>query len=277
MKKNKWTATEVAILQEWYPKGGWKLAQEKLFAQGFKRPRSGIQSKASELDLRTTSFWWSPEEEDILKEAYIVGGTKLATQALKASGFCRSKNAVKVKARVLKIRSIDDGRFKKGYTSANKGQKMSPAQREQASLNWFKKGEKPQNALHDGAITIRKGRNNKKYKYIRIASNVWVQYHRYLWKAHYGAIPHRLVVYFKDGNTLNCDLDNLGLRTRAESLKSNIEVNGGLPATVLTDNYVRCLLKRSSVSPEIITPELIDLKRVQILLKREIEKNGNNT
>ncbi len=277
MKKNKWTATEVAILQEWYPKGGWKLAQEKLFAQGFKRPKSGIQSKASELDLRTTSFWWSPEEEDMLKEAYIVGGIKLATQALKASGFCRSKNAVKVKARVLKIRSIDDGRFKKGHTSANKGQKMSPAQREQASLNWSKKGEKPQNALHDGAITIRKGRNNKKYKYIRIASNVWVQYHRYLWKAHYGAIPHRLVVYFKDGNTLNCDLDNFGLRTRADSLKSNIEANGGLPATVLTDNYVRCLLKRSSVSPEIITPELIDLKRIQILLKREIEKNGNNT
>ena len=44
---------------------------------------------------------------------------------------------------------------------------------------------------------------------------------RYIWEQHNGPIPKGSVVSFKDGNKLNCDIDNLFLTTQEEIMLRN--------------------------------------------------------
>lgn len=81
----------------------------------------------------------------------------------------------------------------------------------------FKKGQLPYNTKYDGCITVR----SDGYKYIRLAMNKWVLYHRYVWEQAYGPIPPGMILVFKDRNPLNCDLGNLELITRSENLRRN--------------------------------------------------------
>lgn len=57
----------------------------------------------------------------------------------------------------------------------------------------------------------------KPYLNIKIGRK-WVSYHRHLWEQAHGPIPAGLILAFKNGNTMDCRLDNLELLTRAENL-----------------------------------------------------------
>lgn len=113
--------------------------------------------------------------------------------------------------------------FKKGHTPWNtglKGIKVHP----NAQATQFKKGQLPPNTLEDGVVTLRhphKNRGGKPYYFIRIAAGKWEQYHRYLWIENHGEIPEGMIVVFRDGNTLNCTIENLELITRQENMARN--------------------------------------------------------
>lgn len=47
--------------------------------------------------------------------------------------------------------------------------------------------------------------------------------HRWLWEQAHGAIPKGYNVQFKDGDTLNCVLDNLYLISRKKQLRKNYD------------------------------------------------------
>ena len=120
-----------------------------------------------------------------------------------------------------RCRMIEHGkvtRFKKGDKPWNTGKKVEIKGR--MSETFFKKGNLPKNTLHDGAITIRslKGR---KYKWIRLDLAKWDLLHRVLWRRHYGKIPKGLNVQFKDGDPMNCQIDNLELVTKREAMRRN--------------------------------------------------------
>lgn len=102
-------------------------------------------------------------------------------------------------------------RFAKGNIHQNKGKKMSQEVYDKVKRTFFKKGHIPATTLYDRAITVRKDSSGRPYKYIRISSGVWDLYHRYLWKNVNGDIPEGYVLRFKDGDSLNCSLDNLEL------------------------------------------------------------------
>lgn len=53
------------------------------------------------------------------------------------------------------------------------------------------------------------------------AGGRWVPYHRHLWEQENGPIPAGHNLIFRDGNTMNCALDNLELISRAENVKRN--------------------------------------------------------
>jgi hypothetical protein len=118
-----------------------------------------------------------------------------------------------------------DSRIKKGHVPANKGKKMDPATREKVKHTWFKKGHVPANALEDGAITIRHDHPErtwgKPYKYIRISLAEWKPLHRHLWEEANGPIPEGMNIVFKDGDTLNCELNNLEMIDNAENMLRN--------------------------------------------------------
>ncbi len=45
--------------------------------------------------------------------------------------------------------------------------------------------------------------------------------HRWVWTLQYGEIPPGHVVRFKDGDTLNCDIENLEVLSLAEHMRRN--------------------------------------------------------
>lgn len=179
-------------------------------------------------------------------------------------------------------------RFKKGNESWNQGQRgLKPWMK-----GMFEKGAKPANTLYDGAITLRAyGEKNpvkKKYYYIRLENAKWVPLHRHLWEEKNGKIPPKHIVAFKDGNPLNCVIDNLELMTMKENALRNhnaekaafalneyrelgIDINGSV---TLSDSFVAGVLAKGDkeLKSELLTkhPSVITLKRNQLLLNRQI-------
>lgn len=81
----------------------------------------------------------------------------------------------------------------------------------------FKKGQISLNKVPIGTIVVRKNKNRKPYKFIKVRDgmiptiNNFMLYHRYVWQQHYGEIPKGTYIVFKDGDSMNCDIDNLHL------------------------------------------------------------------
>jgi len=109
--------------------------------------------------------------------------------------------------------------FKKGHSPWNKGQ-YHPSTGN-AVLTQFKKGDLPCNTKFDGAITIRKDKNERLYKFIRISKGKWIPLHRYNWEQENGRIPTGMILRCKNGDTLNADAENWILISRADNIILN--------------------------------------------------------
>lgn len=102
-------------------------------------------------------------------------------------------------------------------------------------------------------------------------------YHRFLWEQAYGPVPKGYNVIFKDGDSMNCVLENLECITDREiQLRNSGTIN-------LADGFVAfCLLGQKSTKDQrnnIVEsyPELIEIKRQQMILNRKIkEQNESN-
>jgi hypothetical protein len=104
--------------------------------------------------------------------------------------------------------------FKKGHIPFNKGKKgtggWEPTQ--------FKKGNMPVNHREVGSERI----NVDGYIEIKVAEpNKWRLKHNVIWEEHNGPVPKGHAVIFGDGNTLNCDPNNLILVSRQQLLTLN--------------------------------------------------------
>ena len=115
--------------------------------------------------------------------------------------------------------------FKKGVAPANKGKKQIEFMSEDAIMRTaatrFKKGQASFNEKQDGAISIRIDKRGVKYQHIRISKANWQPLHRHVWEKHNGTIAKDKVVAFVDGNTLNCEITNLQLISKAENAIRN--------------------------------------------------------
>ena len=109
------------------------------------------------------------------------------------------------------------GQFPKGHKPWNTGKsvRLNPATE-------FKKGQLPKNTKQDGAISIRGNRKTgETYQYIRVGLKKWVLLHRQIWQQAYGEIPASHIVTFRNGDTLDCRLENLECISRAEGVRRN--------------------------------------------------------
>lgn len=120
-------------------------------------------------------------------------------------------------------------RFQKGQECHNKGKSqkefISPEGMKKVRASYFKKGSVPHNqASKDGVVRIRTDtKTQKPYKYIRIRPGKWELYQREVWRKQKGKIPRGYLVTFKDGNSLNCDLDNLECISKKENAIRNMD------------------------------------------------------
>lgn len=126
----------------------------------------------------------------------------------------------------------------------------------------------------DGTIRTWK-HYNRMLKHIKVDGR-FIHYHRYIWEQAYGKVLKGHKVVFKDGDTLNCSLENLEcISDRELRLRNSAAIN-------LVDEFVAsCLFGHKSTRRQRKKaiqdfPELIELKRDQLLLNRQIKKVEEN-
>lgn len=87
----------------------------------------------------------------------------------------------------------------------------------------FKKGERPRNYLPIGTIHA----NSDGYLRIKVSEEsrgrgandkAWEFVHRRVWEEAHGAIPKGMRIWWKDGNHMNCALENLELLSDADHM-----------------------------------------------------------
>lgn len=108
-----------------------------------------------------------------------------------------------------------DTRYRKGRIPDNKGKSwqewMPQESQEKSRMTCFKEGNIPKNRKPIGTVEIR----SDGYLWIKTQdghrNRNWTEYHRYLWEKEHGPIPKTHKVIFRDGNPLNCQLDNLAM------------------------------------------------------------------
>lgn len=207
----------------------------------------------------------------------------------------RTKDSIKNRAKRLtdigfiskedRIKKSVDSRFRKGHVPENKGVKGEYSAG--SEKGWFPKGHKPANTLYDGAVTIRHGhkkRGASPYLFIRISERKWELLHRYNWMKAYRKIPEGYIVSFKNGDTLNCNIENLELISRKQNVRRNHNpIKAGASnrknraefKDLENKDYIVKLITRDKKLREEIKryPEVIELKKIQLKINREI-KNG---
>jgi transcriptional antiterminator Rof (Rho-off) len=114
--------------------------------------------------------------------------------------------------------------FRVGHVPFNKGKKewqfRSKEAIERCARTQFKKGGRPHNTKPVGYESLDKDG----YVLVKVSmGKPMVQKHRWVWKQAHGDIPRGYNVMFRDGNRLNCSLDNLELVSRSEAARRQVE------------------------------------------------------
>lgn len=289
--KRTWTPEEEDLLIKEYPTATPDRIKE-LFPN---KSRNSIKAKLNGLKLKkkVPKFRFSPEQLEELKRDYANTlnkdladrfGCSIHTVENKAYDFNLKKNPEFLKS-VFRKKMQDPnhpGRkflIKKGNVPPNKGKKqteyMSQEAIERSKSTWFKKGHIPQNYKSVGHERV----TADGYIEIKVQDpNVFKLKHRIVWEEHFGVIPAGCNIQFKDGNRQNCDIQNLYMISRQKQMVDNSGSNN-LPDGMIALYLVGGHGKDKDLIEEIKQnhPDLIELKRNQILLNRKIRsQNGSN-
>jgi hypothetical protein len=181
---------------------------------------------------------WTQEERQFLKDNFANSYTQtiadkmnrsylsVATQAnLMRLHKSEAFKAIENENRNQKLKDLGaQFRFKKGAIPPNKGKKMSAEVYEKSKHKFFKPGRNPHNALQIGAEVIRHDKRiNISYILIKLEGERKLKYkHVHIWEAvNKTKLPKGFNIVFKDGNTLNCEIDNLECISNAELMQRN--------------------------------------------------------
>ena len=203
--------------------------------------RSGIRLSA--YDHYTT------EEEQVVRDNFSSRSNEEIGQMINRTG-----ESVHHKAQSLKLKRT-------AAAVANIQQRV-------CSHTYFSKGHVPHNTKEDGEITIRVS-NGKSQKYVRVSLAYWIPLQIFNWEQMNGPVPEGMVLRCLSDNTQDCKPNNWEPINRTEHLDKN------LGRDTLDDKYITNLLSLRSkdLRPAIAEmPELIELKRNQIKMRRTINE-----
>jgi len=172
--------------------------------------------------------FFSKEEDEFLRDNYL---TIPAKRMAKMLGRCESS----ARQRMTLIGIIvpaditakfkRESRFSKGHISFNKGLQQSEYMNDKAiektKATRFNKGHLPHNTKTDLTISVRPDNRGVNYKFIRVGLGKWIPLHRYNWEQSNGLIPAGMKLIFKDGDTMNCEPNNIEAVTPGELMRRN--------------------------------------------------------
>ena len=182
--------------------------------------KNGLGALTREEYRKYHSKWPDGMYEFVRDNSYGVDSKKLAEMVNERFGVGISQQNMKAYCQRHGIKRGITGWYHKGHEPANKGKKweeyFSPEAMERSRTTTFKKGQVAHNLLPIGAITIVNG-----HKLIKVGNegkhwDRWKALNRWTWEQHNCPVPDGMCVAHKDGNPLNCDIENLMLMTRAE-------------------------------------------------------------
>lgn len=84
----------------------------------------------------------------------------------------------------------------------------------------YVKGHIPHNTKKDLEIVVRHA-NEVQWKWIRTGHNLWQPYHVYVWEQNNSKVPKDHIIRFVDGNSLNCNINNLSCVSKKDHLQLN--------------------------------------------------------
>lgn len=279
----------------------WSVAKEKRFIKLYPKrsisrlieifggTRASIASKACSLKLRKKNVHhWTPAEIEMLRELYPDTSNPEIGKIFKVTESKISNLAHRLKLRKSEAFMADPANrscFPKGHVPKNKGKKqvnyMSAEQISRTASTRFKKGQLPPNTLHDGVITVRHGhkkRGARPYKHIRIGLAKWKMLHVYMWEQANGPVPSGHIIVFRDKDSMNCELENLEMISRAEHARRNHnKEKAANTIRNLSDKFVagRIAMGNKRLRKKLIKePELLDVARQNMFLKRQTKKTN---
>jgi hypothetical protein len=221
---------------------------------------------------------WPPEHVQFLKDNYLKIPLKRISKILGLNSdtpvFIRMKRyGLKISAELREQRKYES-QFHKGHIPVNKGLKqtdyMDAETIARTAKTRFQKGHLPHNTKYDGCIRTRidhKKRGGKPYQWIRLSPGKWQMLHVYTWEKANGKVPAGYMVRFRNGNALDCRLDNLELVTHSEHLEKNTDYR-------TSDGYIAArIAPRDAELRKAIRkmPEVLELQRIKSKLNKEIK------
>jgi len=288
--KRTWTPEQLMLLKEKYPDS----KPNELALLFPDKTKKAIGAKAKKLGLLKTvqKFRFTEEQISYLRIHYAKTQNKDLAEKIGCSldtienkgfalGLKKDKDFVLKMARENMDRISESGkayRFQKGQSPVNKGKKqtdyMSKEAIERTKSTRFKKGNTPPNAVPVGYERLDKDG----YICVKVEGlPKLILKHRHIWEQHNGPIPSGNNIQFKDGNRQNCDIDNLYMISRSKQMKTQNSAVLNLPDSLVA----MYLAGKRGQDKELIEllkqhPELLELKRQQLKLKRKIKQHGSD-
>ena len=168
--------------------------------------------------------------EFIRDNSWGVSSQEMADMCNEKFGTHWTKDGMKQFRQRHGIKSGCTGWYQKGHPPGNKGKKLEEYVGEERAAEikkklaptQFKKGNAPMNELPIGSIVVNK--EGYKLRKRQMEGTLWERWeflHRAVWAEHNGPIPEGMMVIFRDGNRLNCDISNLTLVSKKENAALN--------------------------------------------------------
>lgn len=253
--------------QDQFLKDNWQRMNNAALAKALGRKLTNTRTRLYELGMKRMELeFWTDEMIRFLRDNYRqIGDTELAeifsTNWPKNKGW--SKKHIDKTRRYLKLK-----RSKKEIDAIRQQHVVSGVYVKGNEKMWATRG-----VAKEGEIRYWKARYNKDrpVPFIKIEGQ-FVHYARYRYEQINGQVPEGFNVVFLDNNPENIEDRNLGIVTNAELAARNAKIASG----ALSDNYVVGMLSRNKDLRDEIKnnhPELINIKRKQLLLNRTINES----
>lgn len=257
-----WTPEEDQFLKDHF-----HVMNNAALAKALGRKLTNTRTRLYELGLKRIELeYWNEEMVKFLRENYSqIGDTEMAeifsAKWPKNKGW--SKKHIEKKRRYLKLK-----RTKKEIQAIYRKHVAAGVYIEGSARAWTTRGVAKEGEIRYWNKAYDKTRQ---VPYIKVNGR-FVHYGRYRYEQIHGPIPKGYNAIFLDNDPKNLDDSNLGLVSDAELAIRNARGS----SQSLSDNYVAGMLTRDQNLKQEIKdnyPELIKIKRNQLILTRTINEN----